>query len=126
MIGAPGAFGLLLATGDVIRITSVMTLHHAPDGTVLVDVPLDYAGPPEGVELVWRAKHFLGAPVPRATMSTVNLAHIVMAMEFVAAEIVEPALSPAGALGNELPQNVVGLGLTPPDLAVVAARWDRA
>lgn len=32
-----GAFGLLLATGDVMRITSVMALHHALDGRVLVD-----------------------------------------------------------------------------------------
>ena len=55
-------------------------------------------------------------------MATVNLTHIVTAVEFVAAEIVEPALGLAGALGDELPQNVVGLGLMPPpDLVAVAA-----
>ena len=127
MIGVRGVFGLLLATGDVMRITSVMALHHASDGTVLVDVLLDHAGPPEDVDLAWRAKHFLGAPVPGATMATVNLAHIVTAVEFVAAAIVEPALSLADALGDQLPENVVGLGLTtPPDLAVTAAGRGRA
>ena len=132
MVGARGAFGLLLGTGDVMRITCVMALHHVPDGTALADVMLDHAGPPVGVDLAWRTKHLLGAPVPGApvpgaTLATVNLAHIAAAVEFVAAEIVEPALSPMGALGDELPQDVAGLGLTPPpDLAVVAAGWDRA
>ena len=120
MVGARGAFGLLLATGDVMRITSVMALHHAPDGTVLVDVLLDHAGPPEGVDLAWRAKHFLGAPVPGATMATVNLAQVVAAVEFVAPELAEPALGSAGALGDELPEDVVGLELAEPQPTLAA------
>ena len=102
------------SSGDVMRITSVMALHHASDGTVLVDVLLDPARPPKGVDLAWRTKHFLGAPGPRATMATVNLAHVLTAVEFAAAKIVEPALGSAGALGNELPENVGGLELTNP------------
>lgn len=120
MVGTRGAFGLLLAKSDVMRITSVMALHHAPDGTVLVDVLLDHAGPPEDVDLAWRTKHFLEALVPGATMATVNLAHVVTAVEFVAAEIVEPVLGSAGALGDELPENVGGLELTDPQ-AILAA-----
>ena len=34
--------------------------------------------------------NILGAPVPGATMATVNFAHVVTAVEFVVAEIVEP------------------------------------
>jgi hypothetical protein len=79
IIGARRAFGLFLATDDVMRITSVMALY-ASDGTVLADVLLDHAGPPESVDLAWRTKHFLGAPVPGATMATVNLAHVVTAV----------------------------------------------
>jgi hypothetical protein len=120
LIGTRGAFGPLLATGDVMRITSVMALHHASDGTVLVDILLDHAGPPEGVDVAWCMKHFLEAPVPGATIATVNLTHVVRAVEFVVAEIVEPALGLAGALGDELPENVIGLGpVTPP--AIMAA-----
>ena len=39
------------------------------------------------VDLAWRSKHFLGAPVPGATIATVNLAHIVAAVEFTVAEM---------------------------------------
>jgi hypothetical protein len=87
----------------------------------MVDVLLDHAGPPEGVDFAWRTKHFLGAPVPGATMATVNLAHIVAAVEFVVAEIVEPANDEAGSLGEELPTQVTGLGLVP-EINVVAAQ----
>lgn len=120
MVGARGAFGLLLATGDVMRITSVMALHHAPDGTVLVDVLLDHAALPEGVDLAWRAKHFLEAPVPGATMAAVNFAQVVAAVEFVAAEFAEPALGSAGALGDELPEDVVGLEVAEPQPTLAA------
>jgi hypothetical protein len=38
----------------------------------------------------WREpKHYLGAPVPGATVATVNLAHVVAAVEFTAEETVE-------------------------------------
>jgi hypothetical protein len=33
--------------------------------------------------------HYLGAPVPGATVATVNLAHVVAAVEFTAEETVE-------------------------------------
>lgn len=109
MLRGRGAFGLLLTTGDVMRITSVLAMHHASDGTVLIDVLLDHAGPPEGVDQAWRTKHFLGAPVPGASMATVNLAHIVTAVEFVVAELVEAANDEAGQVGEE----VAGLGRLP-------------
>jgi hypothetical protein len=38
---------------------------------------------PDGVDQAWQTKHYLGAPVPGATMATVNLAHVVTAVEFV-------------------------------------------
>jgi hypothetical protein len=84
LIAMHGTFGLLLGTGDIMRITSISAVHHSSDGVILLDVLLDSAGVPEGVDLAWRSKHFLGALVPGATMATVNLAHIVAAVEFVA------------------------------------------
>jgi len=91
MIGLRGKFGLLITTGDVMRISSIIALNQSSDGTVLLDVLLDNAGVPDGVDTAWQPKHFLGAPVPGATMATVNLAHIVAAIEFVAAAMVEEA-----------------------------------
>jgi hypothetical protein len=44
MIGLRGRFGLLLTTGDVLRITSIGALHQSPTGTVLLDVLLDHSG----------------------------------------------------------------------------------
>jgi hypothetical protein len=90
MIGLRGRFGLLLTSGDILRITSLTALHEALNGVILLDVLLDHAGVPDGVDQAWRTKHYLGAPVPGATMATVNLAHVVTAVEFVVAEIVEP------------------------------------
>ena len=84
LIGLHGRFGLLLTTGDVLRITTIAAVHLSSEGTVLLDVSLDSAGVPEGVDLAWRSKHFLGAPVPGATHATVNLAQVVMAVEFLA------------------------------------------
>jgi hypothetical protein len=85
LVAVHGRFGLLLVTGDVMRITSISAVHHSSDGVMLLDVLLDSAGVPEGIDLAWQSKHFLGAPVPGATMATVNLAHVVAAVEFVAA-----------------------------------------
>jgi hypothetical protein len=90
MIGLRGSFGLLLTSGDVVLITSVTALLESSSGIILLDVLLDSAGVPEGVDQAWRTKHYLGAPIPGATMATVNLAHVVAAVEFVVAEIVEP------------------------------------
>lgn len=90
MVGLRGKFGLLLTTGDLMKITSVTALHQSASGTILLDVLLDHAGVPDGVDLAWQPKHFLGAPVPGATVATVNLAHVVAAVEFVTEETVEP------------------------------------
>jgi hypothetical protein len=90
MIGVRGAFGVLLSNGDVMRLTSIAAAHCASDGTILLDVLLDSAGVPDGVDLAWRSKHFLGAPVPGASLATVNLAHVVAAVEFTVPEFAEP------------------------------------
>lgn len=87
MVGLRGCFGLLLTTGDVIRLTSIAAAHQSSEGVILLDVLLDNAGVPDGVDWAWRSKHFLGAPVPGATVATVNLAHIVAAVEFTVAEM---------------------------------------
>jgi hypothetical protein len=89
MIGLRGRFGLLLTTGDILKITSIAALHQSSTGTILLDVLLDHAGVPDGVDLAWQPKHYLGAPVPGATVATVNLAHVIAAVEFVAEETVE-------------------------------------
>jgi hypothetical protein len=91
MIGLRGKFGLLLTTGDVLKITSIAALHQSSYHTILLDVLLDHAGVPDAVDLAWRAKHYLGAPVPGATMATINLAHVVGAVEFVAEATAEPS-----------------------------------
>jgi hypothetical protein len=91
MVGLRGSFGLLLTTGDVLRLTSIAAAHQSSDGLVLLDVLLDHAGVPDGVDQAWREKHFLGAPVPGASVATVNLAQIVAAIEFTVAEM---ALNP--------------------------------
>ena len=83
-------FGLVLTTGDTLRITSIGALHQSSSGIVLLDVLLDHGGIPDGIDLAWQSKHFLGAPVPGATVATVNLAHVVAAVEFLAEETVEP------------------------------------
>ncbi|MBN8900800.1 MAG: hypothetical protein BGO51_27215 [Rhodospirillales bacterium 69-11] len=85
MVGLHGRFGLLLTTGDVLRIASITAVHHSPDGVILLDVLLDNAGLPDGIDLAWRPKQFLGTPVPGATAATVNLAQVVTAVEFMAA-----------------------------------------
>jgi hypothetical protein len=95
MIGLRERFGLVLTTGDVLRITSVSALHQSSVGNVLLDVLLGHAGVPEGVDLAWQPKHYLGAPVPGATVATVNLVHVVAAVEFVAEAAVE---KPVGAV----------------------------
>lgn len=91
MVGLRGSFGLLLTTGDVLRITSIAAAHQSSEGVILLDVLLDDAGVPEGVDLAWRPKHFLGAPVPGASVATVNLVHVVTAIEFTVAEMAQTA-----------------------------------
>jgi hypothetical protein len=61
-------------------------VHQSSGGIVLLDVLLDHAGVPDGIDLAWEPKHYLGAPVPGATMATVNLSHVAAAVEFVAEE----------------------------------------
>ena len=72
-----------------MRITSIGAVQMSSDGLVLLDVSLDHAGVPDGIDLAWQPKHYLGAPVPGATVATVNLAHVVAAVEFTAEETVE-------------------------------------
>lgn len=89
MVGLRGAFGLLLTTGDVLRLTSIAAAHQSSEGIVLLDVLLDDAGVPEGIDLAWRSKHFLGSPIQGASVATVNLAHVVAAVEFTVAEMAQ-------------------------------------
>lgn len=102
MVGLRGSFGLLLTTGDVLRVTSVAAAHMSSDGTILLDVLLDLAGVPDGVDQAWRTKHFLGSPVPGATVATVNLAHIVAAVEFTVAEMAAQSGDPSVGYGDEI------------------------
>lgn len=92
MVGLRGRFGLLLATGDVLRVTSIGAVLVSSDGMVLLDVSLDHAGVPDGVDLAWETKHFLGAPYPGADEATVNAAHIVAAVEFADAVFAESSV----------------------------------
>jgi len=102
MLGLRGRFGLLLTSGDILRITSITALHESTHGTILLDVLLDHAGVPDGVDQAWQTKRYLGAPVPGAPMATVNLAHVVTAVEFVAAQVVENAGERAVLRSDEL------------------------
>jgi hypothetical protein len=102
MIGLRGRFGLVLTTGDILRITSITALHESPHGVILLDVLLDHAGIPDGVDRAWQTKHYLGAPVPGATMASVNLAHVVTAVEFVVVEMAEQPDDEALLLRDEL------------------------
>ena len=102
MIGLRGRFGLLLGTGDVLRITSIAALYESSEGVLLADVLLDHAGVPDGVDQAWQTKHYLGAPVPGAVVATVNLEQVVLAVEFVVAEIAEAADPDAAIEGDEI------------------------
>ena len=95
MIGLRGKFGLVLTTGEILKISSIGALHQSSGGAILLDVLLDHSGIPDGIDLAWQAKHYLGAPVPGATIATVNLAHVVAAVDFLAEVMVEhPADAP--------------------------------
>lgn len=89
MMATRGAYGFLLATGDVVKVSRVTAIHASSAGPALIDVLLDHAGVPDGVDAAWRPKHFLGAPVPGASFATLNLAQVVIAIEFMAAEFAE-------------------------------------
>ncbi len=102
MVGLRGTFGLLLTTGDVLRLTSVSAAYQSSDGIVLLDVLLDDAGVPEGVDLAWRSKHYLGSPIQGASVATVNLAHIVAAVEFAVAEMAVNPGDTAVVFGDEI------------------------
>lgn len=102
MVGLRGTFGLLLTTGDVLRCTSIAAVHQSSGGVVLLDLMLDHAGVPDGADLAWRSKFYLGAPVPGATVATVNLAHVVAAIEFTVAEMAEPPADQSTISGDEV------------------------
>jgi hypothetical protein len=102
--GADGAgpFGLLLSTGDMLRVTSLSAAHLSSCGTVLLDVVLDHAGVPDGVDTAWRSKHYLGLPVEGAGRATVNLAHVVAVVGFAAEAPLEAASADSSATVVEL------------------------
>ena len=112
LIGLHGRFGLLLATGDVMRITSIGAVHMSSDGLVLLDVSLDHAGVPDGIDLAWQPKHYLGTPLPGATAATVNLAHVVAAVEFIAEETVEQPRDATVLTGADVEPQVSSLSET--------------
>ena len=112
MIGLRGRFGLVLTTGDLLRITSITALHQSSAGIVLLDVLLDHAGTPDGIDLAWQLKHYLGAPVPGATVATVNLAHVVAAVEFIAEETVEQSRDATVLTGADVEPQVSSLSET--------------
>jgi hypothetical protein len=103
MMATRGKYGFLLATGDVLRVSRVTAVHVSREGMILVDVLLDHAGVPGGVDLAWRPKQFLGAPVPGATLATLNLAQVAVAIEFADAEIAETADDEAIKASDEAP-----------------------
>jgi hypothetical protein len=108
MIGLRGTFGLLLTTGDVLRLTSIAAAHQSSEGVILLDVLLDDAGVPQGVDLAWQSKHFLGSPVQGASVATVNLAHIVAAVEFAVAEMAENPDEKIVPFGDEIEEDLAG------------------
>lgn len=110
MVGLRGSFGLLLTTGDVLRLTSIAAAYQSSAGIVLLDVLLDDAGVPGGIDLAWRTKHFLGAPVPGASVATVNLAHIVAAVEFTLAEMAINPGDQSVEFGDEIEVDRPGAG----------------
>lgn len=105
MVGLRGTFGLLLTTGDVLRLTSIAAAHQSSEGIVLLDVLLDDAGIPGGIDLAWQSKHFLGSPVQGASVATVNLAHIVTAVEFTVAEMAQNPDERAVVFGDEIDED---------------------
>lgn len=117
MVGLRGSFGLLLTTGDVLRLTSIVAAHRSPEGHTLLDVLLDHAGVPDGVDLAWRSKHFLGAPVPGATLATINLGQVVAAVEFTVAEMAAEPEDNVVALPDEKQPDAVD---TMPDVESAA------
>jgi HAMP domain-containing protein len=67
---------------------------------------------PDGIDLAWQPKHYLGAPVPGATVATVNLAHVVAAVEFIAEETVEQPRDATVPTGDEVEAQVSSLSAT--------------
>ena len=65
MTAVRGAFGLLLATGDVLRVISLSAAHVSSDGIVLLDVLLDHAGVPDGVDTAWAVQALSGCALTR-------------------------------------------------------------
>jgi hypothetical protein len=130
MMGTRGSYGFLLATGDVVRVSRVTAVHVSSSGSILIDVLLDHAGVPGGVDTAWQPKHFLGAPVPGASLATLNLAQIAMAIEFTAAEMAETANDTEIPIADPLPVDrsvtanaVVANDAMPPP--VLNRAWDQ-
>ena len=100
MIGLRGRFGLMLAAGGIMRITSVIALHQSSSGAILLDVLLDHGGTPRwhrsGLAteaLYWRAGSWCDSS---------DLAHVVAAVEFLAEETVEQPSDAAVLTGDDV------------------------
>lgn len=116
MMAKRGSYGFLLATGDVVRVSRVTAVHVSSGGSMLMDVLLDHAGVPGGVDTAWQPKHFLGVPVPGASLATLNLAQVAVAIEFTAAEIAETQNSAEALAAEAVP------GVFPAVTGTTAAR----
>ena len=92
---------------------SLVSVHAAAkDGVILLDVLLDNAGLPDGIDLAWRPKQFLGTPVPGATAATVNLAQVVTAVELEPSDSEEKQDDPADPVQADPAQsNPIGSGV---------------
>jgi hypothetical protein len=71
------AFGLLLTTGQILRITEILDVIQAADSSLWIDVTMDDT--PAGTDF-WGKQNHLYAPTSRVKAS-VNVAQIVAAFE---------------------------------------------
>lgn len=113
MVGLRGSFGLLLSTGDVLRLSSIVAVHQSSAGTILLDVMLDRPGMPDGIDTAWQPKQYLGAPVMGATLATLNLSHVVAAIEFTEPVLAEQVGDETIPANDEAPIDLADLGLEP-------------
>ena len=58
------------------------------------------------MDLAWQSKHFIGTPVPGASLATLNLAQLVLAIEFTAAEIANTANDLANPFSDAVPTDM--------------------
>jgi hypothetical protein len=101
-------------SGDGALLTTAASIPGASASRSDSPLPTASCGSaPDGVDHAWQTKHYLGAPVPGATMATVNLAHVVTAVEFVVVDIVGLPNEKALFRRDELEPAVARLTLCP-------------